>query len=122
MELPACLERHLFGNNSNQQQAVDHLAIVGAEGHDGNLAPLDGYLLAEGIPVLSIHPTAVNRHKDYLGQSQKTDAYDAYVIADLLFFQHERLDPIQSEVLSRELKSLSRTYKTLTKTKTRFSN
>lgn len=106
----------------NQRRTEADLPLVAAEGHDGNLAPLDGYLLAEGITVLSVHPTAVNRHKDYLGQRQKTDAYDAYVIADLLFFQHQRLDPLQSEALSRELKSLSRTYKTLTKTQTRLSN
>ena len=46
--------------------------IVAAEGHSGNMAPLDEYLLAEGIIVKPVHPTSVNRHKkeDYALTSQ----------------------------------------------------
>jgi transposase len=86
------------------------------------MAPLDEYLLKEGIIFKPFHPTAVNRHKDVLGQPQKTDSYDAYAIADLLFFQHQTTETIKIEQQVGELKSLSRAYKSLTKAKTRFSN
>lgn len=78
--------------------------------------------MKEGFIFKPVHPTAVNRHKDVLGQPQKTDAYDAYVIADLLFFQHEQIPKMQREEYISELRSLSRAYKTLTKMTTRLSN
>ena len=50
---------------------------VGAEGHAGDLAPLDQYLNDEGFEFVSIQPLKVRRFKDILGQPQKTDSYDA---------------------------------------------
>ena len=103
-------------------QADGLTPIVSAEGHDGNIGPLDEYLLSEGIGFKPLHPTAVSRYKAVLGQPHKTDAYDAYVIAELLRNLHQRIDQKVAEGQTTELKSLSRTYKSLTKAKTRFAN
>ncbi len=91
-------------------EATGLTPIISAEGHDGNLAPLDEYLLSEGIIFKPLHPTAVSRYKEVLGQPQKTDAYDAYVIADLLKLQHKQIDPKKLQEQATALKSLSRTY------------
>jgi transposase len=96
--------------------------VVSAEGHDGNLSPLDEYLIIEGIVFKPLHPTAVSRYKEVLGQPIKTDAYDAYVIADLLCLQHQRIEPKGQHQEGAEFKSLSRTFKSLTKAKTQFAN
>ena len=113
------------------QQLIDKLLqlksdglipIVSSEGHDGNLAPLDEYLLDEAILFKPLHPTAVNRYKDVLGAPHKTDDYDAYVIADLLRVQHGKIPAHQHQKESAEFKNLSRTYKAFSKTKTQFSN
>ena len=113
------------------QQLIDKLLqlksdglipIVSSEGHDGNLAPLDEYLLDEAILFKPLHPTAVNRYKDLLGAPHKTDDYDAYVIADLLRTQHSKIPVHQHQKNSAEFKNLSRTYKAFSKTKTQFSN
>ena len=96
--------------------------IVSAEGHDGNISPLDEYLITSQIPFKPLHPTAVSRYKEVLGQPQKTDAYDAFVIADLLWLQHQRIDEKQHHQEAGEFKSLSRTFKNLTRSKTQFTN
>lgn len=96
--------------------------VVSAEGHDGNIAPLDEYLMTEGYIFKPLHPVAVSRYKEVLGQPQKTDAYDAYVIADLLRVVHQRTPQKFISTTAAEIKSLSRTYKSLTKTRTRFVN
>ena len=96
---------------------------VGAEGHAGDLSPLDQYLTEEGFKFLSIHPLKVRRYKDILGQPQKTDRYDAYVIADFLkskgnqLENRPRFDPTVQSV-----KKLSRTYKDLQKQVNRYTN
>ena len=96
--------------------------IVSSEGHDGNLAPLDEYLLNEEILFKPAHPIAVNRYKDLLGVPHKTDDYDAYVIADFLRTQHAKIPLHQHQKNSAEFKNLSRTYKAFSKIKTQFSN
>jgi len=96
---------------------------VGAEGHAGDLAPLDQYLNDEGFEFVSIQPLKVKRFKDILGQPQKTDSYDAYVIAEFLrnrgddLKNHPRFDPTIQGV-----KKLSRTYKDLKKQINRYTN
>ena len=45
----------------------DNTIIVGAEGHAGDLSPLDQYLNEEGFQFLSIQPLKVRRYKDILG-------------------------------------------------------
>ena len=96
------------------QQLIDKLLqlksdglipIVSSEGHDGNLAPLDEYLLDEAILFKPLHPTAVNRYKDLLGAPHKTDDYDAYVIADLLRTQHSNIPVHQHQKNSAEFKN-----------------
>ena len=113
------------------QQLIDKLLqlksdglipIVSSEGHDGNLAPLDEYLLDEAILFKPLHPIAVNRYKDFLGVPHKTDDYDAYVIADFLRTQHAKIPAHQHQKNSAEFKNLSRTYKAFSKTKTQFTN
>ena len=113
------------------QQLIDKLLqlksdglipIVSSEGHDGNLAPLDEYLLDEAILFKPLHPIAVNRYKDFLGVPHKTDDYDAYVIADFLRTQHVKIPVHQHQKNSAEFKNLSRTYKAFSKTKTQFTN
>ena len=103
-----------------QLKADGLIPIVSSEGHDGNLAPLDEYLLDEEILFKPLHPTAVNRYKDILGARHKTDDYDAYVIADFLRSQHAKIPAHQKH--SAEFKNLSRTYKAFSKTKTQFTN
>ena len=105
-----------------QLKADGLIPIVSSEGHDGNLAPLDEYLLDEAILFKPLHPTAVNRYKDLLGVPHKTDDYDAYVIADFLRTQHAKIPVHQHQKNSAEFKNLSRTYKAFSKTKTQFSN
>lgn len=111
-----------FIEKVHQLQAKGLTVVVSAEGHDGNLSPLDEYLIVEGIVFKPLHPTAVSRYKEVLGQPIKTDAYDAYVIADLLCLQHQRIEPKSQHQESAEFKSLSRTFKSLTKAKTQFAN
>ena len=60
-----------------QLKADGLIPIVASEGHDGNLGPLDEYLLNEAILFKPLHPTAVNRYKDLLGARHKTNDYDA---------------------------------------------
>ena len=96
-----------------QLKADGLIPIVSSEGHDGNLAPLDEYLLDEEILFKPLHPTAVNRYKDILGARHKTDDYDAYVIADFLRSQHAKIPAHQKH--SAEFKNLSRTYKAFSK-------
>ena len=92
---------------ANQLSTEGLIPIVSAEGHDGNIAPLDEYLITEGIVFKPLHPTAVSRYKEVLGQPHKTDAYDAYVIADLLSHQHQRLPQKVVDMEISELKNLS---------------
>ena len=66
--------------------------IVSSEGHSVNLSPLDEYLITSQISFKPLNPNAVSRYKEVLGQPQKTDAYDAFVMADLLWLQHHRKD------------------------------
>lgn len=106
----------------NQLEAEGFSPVVASEGHDGNIAPLDGYLLDEGIVFKPLHPIAVSRYKEILGQPQKSDAYDAFVIASLLREVHHKIPEKVSVAHASELKALSRTYKALSKTKTRFTN
>ena len=96
---------------------------VGAEGHAGDLSPLDQYLTEEGFKFLSIHPLKVRRYKDILGQPQKTDRYDAYVIADFLRSKGNQLENRpQFDPTVQSVKKLSRTYKDLQKQVNRYTN
>ncbi len=96
---------------------------VGAEGHAGDLTPLDQYLSDEGFEFLSIHPLKVRRYKDILGQPQKTDHYDAYVIADFLRSREGQLENSpQFDPTIQEVKKLSRTYKDLEEQVNRYTN
>ena len=96
---------------------------VGAEGHAGDLSPLDQYLTEEGFKFLSIHPLKVRRYKDILGQPQKTDSYDAYVIADFLKSRGNQLEnKPQFDPTVQSVKKLSRTYKDLQKQVNRYTN
>lgn len=96
---------------------------VGAEGHAGDLSPLDQYLSEEGFKFVSIHPLKVKRFKDILGQPQKTDNYDAYVIADFLRSRENQLENRpQFDPTVQEVKKLSRTHKDLKKQINRYTN
>jgi len=96
---------------------------VGAEGHAGDLSPLDQYLNEEDFKFLSIHPLKVRRYKDILGQPQKTDRYDAYVIADFLRSRENQLENRpQFDPTVQEVKKLSRTHKDLKKQINRYTN
>jgi len=96
---------------------------VGAEGHAGDLTPLDQYLNDEGFDFLSIHPLKVRRYKDILGQPQKTDNYDAYVVADFLRSREDLLEnKPQFDPVIQKVKKLSRTYKDLKKQINRYTN
>lgn len=113
----------MFLSELSQRQKEGTSLTVGAEGHAGDLAPLDQYLHDEGFEFVSIQPLKVRRFKDILGQPQKTDSYDAYVIAEFLrnrgdeLKNHPRFDPTIQEV-----KKLSRTYKDLKKQINRYTN
>jgi len=97
--------------------------VVGAEGHAGKLTPLDQYLTEEDFKFISIHPLKVRRFKDVLGQPQKTDSYDAYVIADFLRSRGGQLEnKPQFDPTIQKVKKLSRTYKDLQKQANRYTN
>jgi len=97
--------------------------VVGAEGHAGNLTPLDQYVTEEGLKFISIHPLKVRRYKDILGQPQKTDSYDAYIIADFLRSKEDQLEnKPQFDPTVQSVKKLSRTYKDLQKQVNRYTN
>jgi transposase len=97
--------------------------VVGAEGHAGNLSPLDQYLNDESFQLLSLHPLKVRRFKDILGQPQKTDSYDAYVIADFLKSREGQLENSpRFDPTIQAVKKLSRTYKDLKEQVNRYTN
>lgn len=97
--------------------------LVGAEGHAGDLTPLDQYLNEEDFKFLSIHPLKVRRYKDLLGQPKKTDRYDAYVVADFLRSKGDQLENNpQFNPVIQEVKKLSRAYKDLEKQINRYTN
>jgi transposase len=96
---------------------------VGAEGHAGDLSPLDQYLNDEGFQFFSIQPLKVRRYKDILGQPKKTDNYDAYVIADFLRSRRDLLEnKPQFDPTIQAVKKLSRTYKDLKEQVNRYTN
>jgi len=112
----------LLGKLQKFREAGNNIT-VGAEGHAGDLTPLDQYLNDEGFDFLSIHPLKVRRYKDILGQPQKTDNYDAYVVADFLRSRDDQLENMpQFDPTIQKVKKLSRTYKDLKKQINRYTN
>ncbi|MBS3789110.1 IS110 family transposase, partial [Candidatus Bipolaricaulota bacterium] len=127
------VEELSFSNHhSGYEQFLDKLGnleekgitvTLGAEGHAGNLSPLDQYLNEENFQFVSIHPLKVRRYKDILGQPQKTDNYDAYVIADFLRSREDQLkNRPRFDPTIQEVKKLSRTYKDLEEQLNRYTN
>ncbi len=112
-----------FLHKLGKLQEKGNTIVVGAEGHAGDLSPLDQYLNDEGFQFLSIQPLKVKRFKDILGQPQKTDSYDAYVIADFLRSRGDQLEnKPQFDPTVQEVKKLSRTYKDLKEQVNRYTN
>ncbi|MEF8726293.1 MAG: IS110 family transposase [Candidatus Bipolaricaulota bacterium] len=112
-----------FIEELNRLQEEGYTLVLGAEGHSGNLSPLDQYLNDENFKFLSIHPLKVCRYKDILGQPKKTDNYDAYVVADFLRSKGDRLENTpQFDPVVQQAKKLSRTYKDLKEQTNRYVN
>lgn len=110
-----------FIKKLKELEEQDFKPVIGVEGHAGDVSPLDGYLWQEGFLLFSIHPLRINRHKDILGQPQKTDNYDAYVIADFLHSREHQLENMpQFKARVQGVKKLSRTHQDLKKQKNRY--
>lgn len=112
-----------FLHKLGKLQRKGNTITVGAEGHAGDLSPLDQYLNDEGFKFLFIQLLKVKRFKDILGQPQKTDSYDAYVIADFLRSREDQLEnKPQFDPTIQEVKKLSRTHKDLKEQVNRYTN
>jgi len=82
------------------------------------------FLLDHGVVVYPVNPKALDRVRDRFRMSQsKSDAFDAYVLADFLRTDHGHLRALTpSSVEAQELKLLTRDYRNLMRQKVRLQN
>lgn len=89
-----------------------------------NQGILVNFLLDQGYSVYPIHPKSVERLRDrYSPSSKKDDGFDAYVLADVLRTDRERLRKLEPDSdMARELKGLVFDREHLIDNKTRVAN
>jgi transposase len=82
------------------------------------------FLLDHGVVVYPVNPKALDRARDRFRMSQsKSDAFDAYVLAEFLRTDHGHLRALQPDSeQAQELKMLTRDYQRLGRHKTRLLN
>jgi transposase len=82
------------------------------------------FLLDHGVEVYPVNPKAVDRVRDrYRMSDSKSDAFDAYVLADFLRTDHAHLRALRpSSEKAQELKLLSRDQRRVGRHKTRLLN
>jgi len=82
------------------------------------------FLLDHGVEVYPVNPKAVDRVRDrYRMSDSKSDAFDAYVLADFLRTDHAHLRALRpSSEKAQELKLLSRDQRRVVNHKTRLLN
>lgn len=82
------------------------------------------FLLDHGVEVYPVNPKAVDRVRDrYRMSGSKSDAFDAYVLAEFLRTDQAHLRALQpSSEKAQELKMLSRDQRRVVRHKTRFLN
>ena len=82
------------------------------------------FLLDHGVEVYPVNPKAVDRVRDrYRMSSSKSDAFDAYVLAEFLRSDHAHLRALRpSSEKAQELKLLSRDQRRVGRHKTRLLN
>lgn len=82
------------------------------------------FLLDHGVIVYPVNPKALDRVRDrYRMSHSKSDAFDAYVLADFLRTDHGHLKAlVPSSVAAQELKILTRDHLSLVRQKTRLQN
>lgn len=109
---------------SKMENVLSKKAIIGFEGSNGNLNLLTNYLNHGRFTLKGIPPIRIKRHKDYFTQPIHNDTYDAYVIADYLRNQHNRVLSLRSNIDPniKALKELSKLYKNYAKQHTQYSN
>lgn len=104
--------------------------VVGVEGHNGHLCPLDQDLVKWGCVVKNVDARKLKAFRDTFGVPCKTDAADAELIVHLLrqkrtLFQHGKT-PYHTVCRlgadRRKLKKWARYQKTLIEEKTRLLN
>ncbi len=80
------------------------------------------FLLDHGVMVYPVNPKALDRVRDrYRMSRSKSDAFDAYVLADFLRTDHGHLKPLRpSTVEAQELKILTRDHLSLLRKKPGF--
>jgi len=82
------------------------------------------FLLDHGVEVYPVNPKAVDRVRDrYRMSDSKSDAFDAYVLAEFLRTDHTHLKVLRpSSDRAQELKLLCRDYRRVVRHKTRLLN
>src|SRR5215475_1029965 len=82
------------------------------------------FLLDHGVVVYPVNPKALDRARDRFRMSQsKSDAFDAYVLAEFLRTDHAHLRALEpNSAQAQELKLLTRDYHRLGRHKTRLIN
>jgi transposase len=115
-----------------QEMTGGHLerVVVGIEGHNGHLSPLDRYLVEWGCQVKNVDARKLKAFRDTFGVPCKTDVKDAQLIIHLLK-QDKALwnqgkspyHPVRcAGPARRKLKKWARYQKTLVEEKTRLMN
>lgn len=96
---------------------------VAMEGHGGDAAPLDSYLLSKDYPLSSIHPVQLRRYKEIFGKLGRDDRHDARAAADFLRTNSRHcLELVRVDPLDHNIKRLSRLRSDLTHKKTEMTN
>jgi transposase len=110
-----------FGRWLNERKAEGIELLAAIEKPHGRIVD---FLLDHGIVVYPINPKALNRARDRFRMSQsKSDAFDAYVLAEFLRTDHPHLRALQpNSEQAQELKMLTRDHHRLGRQKTRLLN
>lgn len=104
--------------------------VIGVEGYNGHLAPLDQRLAAAGHAVLNVNPSRLYHFRRIYGTPYKNDVHDARLIVGYLRARHlldlnggKSLLPMKSgSDLHKRLKAWSRYLNELIREQTRLRN
>jgi transposase len=110
-----------FGRWLHQKKAEEIELWAAIEKPHGRIVD---FLLDHAVVVYPVNPKALDRVRDRFRMSQsKSDAFDAYVLADFLRTDHTHLRPLEpNSVQAQELKMFTRDHERLMRHKTRLLN
>ena len=110
-----------FGRWLDEQRGAGIELWASIEKPEGRIVD---FLLDHGVVVYPVNPKALDRVRDRYRVSQsKSDAFDAYVLADFLRTDHGHLKALTpSSIEAQEMKIVTRDHLSLTRQKVRFLN